>query len=54
MELNNYELYRIDNDGQPAYSPMEIINGEIVIPNSESGYLQTDNSENYANHYYLN
>ena len=49
MELNNYELYRIDNDGQPAYSPMEILNGEIVIPNSESGYWQTDNCENYAN-----
>ena len=49
MELNNYELYRLDNDGQPAYSPMEIINGEIVIPNSESGYWQTDNCDNYAN-----
>ena len=49
MEMNNYELYRIDNDGQPAYSPMEILNGEIVIPNSESGYWQTDNCDNYAN-----
>jgi starch synthase len=28
---------------------MEILNGEIVIPNSESGYWQTDNCENYAN-----
>jgi hypothetical protein len=38
MELNKYELYRIDNEGQPAYSPKEIINGDNVIPNSESGY----------------
>ena len=49
MELNAIEMYRIDNDGKPAYSPMEILNGEIVIPNSESGYYESDNCENYAN-----
>ena len=49
MELNTYEMYRIDNDGMPAYSPMEILNGEIVIPNSESGYWESDNCELYAN-----
>ena len=49
MELNTYEMYRIDNDGQPAYTPMEILNGEIVIPNSESGYWECDNCELYAN-----
>ena len=49
MELNTYEMYRIDNDGKPAYSPMEILNGEIVIPNSESGYWESDNCEQYAN-----
>ena len=43
------EMYRIDNDGMPAYTPMEILNGEIVIPNSESGYWETDNCEDYAN-----
>ncbi len=49
MELNTYEMYRIDNDGQPAYTSMEILNGEIVIPNSESGYWESDNCEQYAN-----
>ena len=49
MELNTIEMYRIDNDGKPAYSPMEILNGEIVIPNSESGYWESDNCEHYAN-----
>ena len=49
MELNTYEMYRIDNDGMPAYTPMEILNGEIVIPNSESGYWESDNYEQYAN-----
>ena len=49
MEINTYEMYRIDNDGKPAYSPMEILNGEIVIPNSENGYWESDNCEQYAN-----
>lgn len=49
MELNTYEMYRIDNDGKPAYTPMEILNGEIVMPNSESGYWETDNCDTYAN-----
>ena len=49
MELNTVEMYRIDNDGMPAYTPMEILNGEIVYPNSESGYWQSDNCEKYAN-----
>ena len=49
MELNTYEMYRIDNDGKPAYTPLEILNGEIVMPNSESGYYESDNCEKYAN-----
>ena len=49
MELNTIEMYRIDDDGKPAYTPMEILNGEIVIPNSESGYWESDYCETYAN-----
>ena len=49
MELDTAELYRIDVDGQPAYSSLEILNGEIVMPNKESGYWDTDLSETYAN-----
>ena len=49
MELNTIEMYRIDDDGKPAYTPMEILNGEVVIPNSESGYWQSDLCEQYAN-----
>ena len=49
MELDVAEMYRIDIDGKPAYTPMEILNGEIVMPNSESGYWDTDNCETYAN-----
>ena len=49
MELDTAELYRIDVDGQPAYTSLEILNGEIVMPNSESGYWDTDLFELYAN-----
>ena len=49
MELDTAELYRIDVDGQPAYTPLEILNGEIVMPNKESGYWDTDVNETYAN-----
>ena len=27
--INTKKLYRIDNDGKPAYTPLEILNGEI-------------------------
>ena len=49
MELDTAELYRIDIDGKPAYTPLDILNGEIVMPNSECGYWDTDNFESYAN-----
>ena len=49
MELDTAELYRIDVDGQPAYNSLDILNGEIVMPNLESGYWDSDLSETYAN-----
>ena len=49
MEIDAAELYRIDNDGKPAYEPMDILNGEIVMPNEESGFYNTDLCETYAN-----
>ena len=49
MELDVSEMYRIDIDGKYAYSPLEILNGEIVIQNSESGYWDTDNCDSYSN-----
>ena len=49
MEMDTAELYRIDIDGKPAYTPLDILNGEIVMPNSECGYWDTDNFESYAN-----
>ena len=49
MEMDTAELYRIDIDGKPAYTPLEILNGEVVMPNVECGYWDTDNYETYAN-----
>ena len=49
MELDTAELYRIDVDGQPAYDSLDKFNGEIVMPNLESGYWDSDLSETYAN-----
>ena len=49
MELDTSELFRIDNDGVPAYTPNEILNGEIVLPKSEHGYWKSDNCPQYAN-----
>ena len=49
MELNMLEMYRNDNDGNLSYSPLEILNGDIIMPNFESGYWDCDNCEEYAN-----
>jgi starch synthase len=49
MEIDAAEMYRNDIDGKPAYSPMEIMNGEIVMPNEESGFYNSDAGETYAN-----
>ncbi|MBR6133851.1 MAG: glycogen/starch synthase, partial [Bacilli bacterium] len=49
MEINASELFRIDNDGKPHYSAMEILNGEIVLPTEESGFYNSDCFETYPN-----
>ena len=49
MEIDAAELYRIDNDGKSAYTSMEILDGEIVMPNEESGFYNTDLCDTYSN-----
>ena len=49
FEINAGEMFRIDNDGEPAYTAMDIINGEIVIPTEESGYWSSELCETYPN-----
>ena len=49
MEVDSAELSRIDSDGSTAYTHSDIINGEIVVPNTEKGYWDTENCDYYAN-----
>ena len=42
MKLNFYEMFRIDLDGKRAYNNLEILDGEIIEPNIETGYWDCD------------
>jgi hypothetical protein len=52
MEIDAAEMYRIDIDGKPAYTNMDILNGEVVMQNEESGFYNTDAGETYANPFF--
>jgi hypothetical protein len=49
MEIDSDEMFRIDPDGQPAYTSLEILNGEIVIRNEDCGYWGSDLIDQYPN-----
>ena len=44
---------RLDVDGQPAYTPADVLNGEIVIRNENWGYWNTNTMESYANPFFI-
>jgi hypothetical protein len=44
---------RLDVDGTPAYSPLDVLNGEIVIRNENCGYWATNTLETYANPFFI-
>lgn len=45
LEVDIEELHRDDVDGQPAYTPEQVMNGEIVLRNENHGYWNTNNME---------
>lgn len=45
METDLEELKRLDVDGVPAYSPLDLMNGEIVLKNENFGYWNTNTME---------
>lgn len=49
MQIDHDEMFRIDSDGQPAYSALEILNGEIVVRDEDSGYWGSDLIDQYPN-----
>lgn len=53
MEPDMEELLRLDVDGLPAYTPEEVLNGEIVIRNENHGYWNTSTMENYPNPFFI-
>ena len=53
MEPDVEELRRVDVDGKPAYTPMDFLNGEIVLRNENYGYWNSNNKEFYANPFFI-
>lgn len=49
MALDTGELWRRDVDGEGHYSPREIVEGAVVVSNSEVGYWSTKAAKSYPN-----
>lgn len=47
------ELLRLDDDGEPAYTPEDFMNGEVVIRNENHGYWNSNNMETYPNPFFI-
>lgn len=45
MEIDLEELTRLDVDGEPAYSPEDVMNGVVVLMNENYGYWNTNTME---------
>mmetsp|Transcript_5356 Transcript_5356/g.8270 ORF Transcript_5356/g.8270 Transcript_5356/m.8270 type:complete len:342 (-) Transcript_5356:3012-4037(-) len=53
MELDSEELTRLDVDDEPAYTPEDFMNGEIVIRNENYGFWNSNNMEKYPNPFFI-
>ena len=53
MEPDVEELLRLDDDGEPAYSTMDFMNGEVVLRNENHGYWNSNNMETYPNPFFI-
>jgi hypothetical protein len=49
MTLDTGELFRRDVDGECHYGASEILEGEVVVANSEVGFWSTRQARTYAN-----
>lgn len=49
LELDDEEMYRKDPDNVPAYTPKQILDGEVVRQSDSQGYWNSINLEKYAN-----
>lgn len=53
MEPDLDELMRVDVDGEPCYTPIDLMNGEVVIRNENHGYWNSNNMESYPNPFFI-
>ena len=53
MEPDLAELNRLDEDGEPAYTCEDLMNGEIVKRNENYGYWNTNSMEQQANPFFI-
>jgi hypothetical protein len=53
MEPDLEELERHDLDGEPLYTPEDLMNGEVVIRNENFGYWNSNNMETYPNPFFV-
>lgn len=53
MEPDLEELERHDLDGEPLYTPDDLMNGEVVIRNENFGYWNSNNMETYPNPFFV-
>lgn len=49
LKHDETELLRQDPDGENHYTPREVLEGEVIISNSEWGYWSTQAAKTYAN-----
>jgi hypothetical protein len=53
MEPDLEELQRIDINGEAVYTPLDLMNGEVVIRNENHGFWNTNNMESYPNPFFI-
>jgi hypothetical protein len=53
MEPDLEELQRIDINGEAVYTPLDLMNGEVVIRNENHGFWNTNNIESYPNPFFI-
>ena len=53
MQPDVEELKRIDEDGLPAYTPEDFMDGNVVVRNENHGYWNTNIMETYPNPFFI-
>jgi hypothetical protein len=49
MAMDVDEMFRVEADGEPAYTSRQILEGDVVLSDTEIGYWDTKLSRSYPN-----